>query len=262
MGEVEEQGLVFPQHSGETEGQHSACYPPHSQAGVACALWGSDSRASPSVQLLDADALLLLTLGLGHESWTRQKGSRVPWEPLGFLSSSAQNSKGQKPRGKAQDQHQLQPLRCWLRCQLLSLSQLPTQHPRLPRPREEPIFWPQEARLEGRKNRKQQGSVFVQWRPCTGRRGRIQVSQAGPPADRQTQGVRPTGQAPGHASEKGRAAAESSQKPTLACWEGPFDCPSWEIFQLLFCRNRILLHIFLSFKLRYNLHSVKFTLIE
>lgn len=51
--------------------------------------------------------------------------------------------------------------------------------------------------------------------------GRTSVSQAGHPAGAQTQGNRPTDQAPGLSSEQGRAPSESPQEPTLARWERP-----------------------------------------
>ena len=53
--------------------------------------------------------------------------------------------------------------------------------------------------------------------------GRTSVSQAGHPAGAQTQGNRPTDQAPGLSSEQGRAPSESPQEPTLARWERPFN---------------------------------------
>ena len=46
--------------------------------------------------------------------------------------------------------------------------------------------------------------------------GRTSVSQAGHPADGQTQGDRPTDQAPSLSSEQGRAASESPREPTPA----------------------------------------------
>ena len=46
--------------------------------------------------------------------------------------------------------------------------------------------------------------------------GRTSVSQAGHPADGQTQGDRPTDQAPSLSSEQGRAPSESPREPTSA----------------------------------------------
>lgn len=53
-----------------------------------------------------------------------------------------------------------------------------------------------------------------------------------------------------------------SQEPALTSWERPLVYSTLGLFQLLFCSNSIFSsRPFLSFKLRYNLHSAKFILI-
>lgn len=97
------------------------------------------------------------------------------------------------------------------------------------------------CRLEGKRNRRrQQGSVFVQWRPRRGSGGEDQCLPGGAPSRQADTGCQIRTPSPWARLGAGKPSSASLWDPTLAWREGPLDCPGLGTFRLLFWKSRTL----------------------
>lgn len=141
-----------------------AGYPQHSRACLACDLSGSVPQGCLHLwkPLMPSSFSSFSHSGLGSETWTRQRGSRVSQEP--HLGSAPSQPQGPERVGsfrtKAQLQHQLCPLKGWLPA--LASSSAPPLHPwGSPRPRHGPQCSGPEMQAREEEEQKETAGVSV-----------------------------------------------------------------------------------------------------